>query len=159
MYDFGRGYGAEIASESTRAEYQSGEVRVYLPADPKNRGKYNTNTGKFEGGAEPTVIYEGPARWAEIRWAVHSRDTHIFNASTTARFRVQLPFRDEIIAMGYPKALEPVPHGAVVLITKAAKAPHMVGTSGRVTADVQNSNNGARTLETAWDNDYLNEVV
>lgn len=143
MYDFGKAWGAEIADVSERPEYQSAVIRV-TSADTDDTGYYDIGTGTWTGGKDPEVLFEGPARFAPIRWGVDARDTHLANASTTTRLRFQVP---------YAALQRDVPRGSLVEILAAPRAEHMVGETATVVGDIQNSSNASRSLETEWNSD------
>lgn len=143
MIDFSKDWGQEIAEISTRPEYQTAKVRI-TSSDIEDQGVYDIDTGEWSEGMATVVLYEGQARFVPIRWGVDARDTHIFNASTTTRLRVQVPeseLQDE------------VPRGSLVTILEAPFAPHMVNATSVVVGGVQNSSNGSRNLETEWNSD------
>lgn len=140
----GKTRGQHIAEQSTREDNQLARVRIELKVSDKDRGTYNIDTGEYEGGKEPKVLYEGRARFAPIRWGVDSRNTHVFNSSTTTRLRFQLP---------YGSLPDDVPAGTRVWVIEAPYSPHMEGGCAVVTGDVMNDDNAARTLETEWNSD------
>lgn len=141
---FSMSWGQEIAEISTQPEFQAVVVRVELKNPEGKSGEFNFETNEYEDFEEPVVLYEGPARFAPIRWGVDSRNTHIFNSSTTTRLRFQFP---------YGVMQQNVPAASRIWIVEAPRSPHMIGGTAVVTADVQNSDNGARTLETEWNSD------
>lgn len=135
-------WGQEIAGVSETEEFMPAVVRITLQNATK--GEYNIDTGKWEGGTEAETIYEGRARMAPIRWGVDAKESQVFNASTTVRMRVQIP---------QAANLTDVPRGTRVKVIEAPRAQHMVGATFVVTLDAQNSDNGARNLETEWNSD------
>lgn len=144
MLAFGSDWGAEIADISERPEYQNCTVRISVSSEAGVKDEYDLETGEWTSSEVVEVLYEGRGRFAPIRWGVDARDTHIANASTTTRLRVQVP----------SGALQGVvPRGALVTILSAPFAPHMELETARVVGDIQNSSNGSRTLETEWNSD------
>lgn len=143
MIDFSKDWGQEIAEISTRPEYQTGRVRI-TSSDIEDQGVYDIDTGEWSEGMGTVILYEGQARFVPIRWGVDARDTHLFNASTTTRLRVQVPESE---------LPDEVPRGSLVTILEAPFAPHMVGATSVVVGGVQNSSNGSRNLETEWNSD------
>lgn len=137
--------GREIGEVSTLEEYQTGTVVIFFPSDLASTGEYNVDTNTWSGGSQPTPRYSGQARWAPIRWTVESRNTNIYNASSTGNIRVQI----EQGALPVQ-----VPRTSRIVVTECPTSPQSVGRTFIVVSDLQNSDNGSRSFECEWNTDH-----
>ena len=138
--------GREVGEVSSRQEYQTGVVEVYLPSTDASAGEYDIETGEWSGGTDPVLIYRGQARWVPIRWTVDARNTNVYNASSTGNVRVQIP-QLAITTI--------VPRTSRIVVKEAPTSPQNVGRTFIVVSDLQNSDNGTRSFECEWNTDHV----
>ena len=139
---FDKHWSDEIAEVTESSEYQTAIIRIYdttnMTGDP-----YDIETGT--GGPQPTMVWEGQARFVGFRAAIDAYNQEQANKSSIQTVRIQIP----------QHATGLVHRNWKVFFVEVPKNPSLMRRTATITSDIQGASAATRTFEAAVDGDAV----